>query len=290
MIYLILSVICSTLNIINFKLFARYRVKTIQAIVINYTVCITVGLLAEGKLKAANEIVDSQWFFPSILLGSLFITIFYLTAMTVKYSGVAVTSIAGKLSLIIPTIAAYFLYGDIFNFLKIAGICIAVLAIFFTVYKKDEPGGTPISFQYYLFPLLILTGNGIIDTLAKYNQENYVEPEDFNFFLVFVFGTSALMGWVILLIRKILYHENLQLKSIVAGISLGIPNYGSMYFLIQALEKSGLASSTFFPVNNICVVLLSCLCAWLLFKEKLNVLNVIGIFLSVFAIVLIMLS
>lgn len=289
MIYLFLCVVCSTLLFINFKLFAKYNVKTIQAIVINYTVCVSVGLLSEGNIRTISEITSSEWFIHAICLGSLFISIFYITALTVKYSGIAVASIAGKLSLIIPTISAYFLYDDAFGVYKVMGILAAVVAIFFTIYTKENTQKKK-SFSYFLYPLFILAGNGIIDTYANYNQRYYVDAEDFNFFLVFVFGTAAVMGWVVLFSRYIALKETIALRSVFFGILLGVPNYGSMYFLIQALEKSGLESSSFFPVNNICIVLFSCLSAWLLFHEKLSKLNIIGIILAIVAIILIMIN
>jgi drug/metabolite transporter (DMT)-like permease len=245
--------------------------------------------MIEGGMLPLRDILSSAWFLPALFLGSLFISIFYITALTVKVSGVAITSIAGKLSLIIPTIAAYLLYNDSFTVNKIAGVVIAMLAIVLTVYKKEKDG-IKTNAAFYIFPVLILIGNGLIDSLTNHFQRNYVDPADFNFFLVFVFGTAAFMGWVTLAYRAILHGETLKAKSIRFGILLGVPNYGSMYFLIQALDKGGLESSVFFPVNNMCIVLVSCICAWAVFKENISAINLAGIFLSIVAIFLIIIK
>jgi uncharacterized membrane protein len=46
-------------------------------------------------------------------------------------------------------------------------------------------------------------------------------------------------------------------------------------------------SSAIIPVNNMGIVLFSSIMAWLLFREKLSVINWLGIFLSLGAIALI---
>lgn len=73
------------------------------------------------------------------------------------------------------------------------------------------------------------------------------------------------------------------------GVMLGVPNYGTMYFLIAALHHPMFEnSSSFFPVNNISIVLATALCGWLLFKEPLSRVNFFGILLAILSIVLIM--
>ncbi|MEZ5014239.1 MAG: hypothetical protein R2794_08100 [Chitinophagales bacterium] len=64
----------------------------------------------------------------------------------------------------------------------------------------------------------------------------------------------------------------------------------TMYFLMAALNKPRWDSSTLFPVNNIAIVIGSCLTAAFLFREKLSGLNILGIILAVTSILLIMFS
>jgi uncharacterized membrane protein len=56
---------------------------------------------------------------------------------------------------------------------------------------------------------------------------------------------------------------------------------------MKSLESNVLNASTFFPINNMSIVVLGTLISVIAFKEKLSKLNTIGILLSVFAIVLI---
>ncbi|HMX04703.1 MAG TPA: hypothetical protein PK511_13690 [Chitinophagales bacterium] len=289
MIYLLLSILTSVLIFVAFKLIAKNHVPVLQAIVINYTVCVIEGSFANGSLPDMRAVAAKPWFENTLLLGAMFISVFYVTALTVKHSGLAVASIANKLSLIIPVVAAYFLYDDHFSFLKIAGILLAMIAVVFTVYKPDTETHKH-DFSYYFLPLVVLIGGGAIDTFTKWNQENLLAPEDFNVYLVMVFGTAAGFGWLIVIYRRLRFSEKISLRTIGHGLLLGIPNYGTMYFLLAVLNQPGWSSSVVFPVNNIAVVAVSCLVAMVLFKEKLSKLNLTGIALSMLAIFLIMQS
>lgn len=274
---------------VAFKLIAKNHVNILQAIVVNYSVCVLTGILVQQHLPSIYFIIHSTWFPNAVFLGCLFISVFYLTALTVKFSGVAVASIASKLSLIIPVIAAYFLYDEIFTPLKIIGILTAMLAVVLAAYKQDTEHHKH-NFNYYFFPLLVLIGSGTIDTLTKWNQENSLQENEFNLFLICVFGTAATIGWLILIFKYITRKETFSAKSIGHGLLLGIPNYGTMYFLIAVLSLPGWSSSTVFPVNNIAIVVASCLVAMLVFREHLSKINLVGIVLSITAILMIMLS
>ncbi len=74
------------------------------------------------------------------------------------------------------------------------------------------------------------------------------------------------------------------------SLFLGLVNFGSIYFLVQALKVTGMDSSVFFPLNNIGIVVLSTALSVLIFKESLSKVNIAGILLSVVALVVLMLS
>ena len=104
MIDLALSVLSSTLIFVAFKLFDTYKVQTLYAIITNYVVACLVGLfLYEGKVDVA-QLTSTSWYWGPIALGVLFITIFNLMARSTQVSGVSVTSVATKMSLVIPVV------------------------------------------------------------------------------------------------------------------------------------------------------------------------------------------
>jgi len=84
--------------------------------------------------------------------------------------------------------------------------------------------------------------------------------------------------------------EKIELKSIIAGVALGVPNYFSIVFLIRSLQIKSIESSSLFTINNVGVVVLSTLVGLFLFKEQFSSKNFIGIGLAVLGIVLVSIS
>ena len=78
-----------------------------------------------------------------------------------------------------------------------------------------------------------------------------------------------------------------KFNQVVAGICIGIPNYFSIWCLVHFLQDSPWETSASLPVNNMGIVLFSTLVAAILFKEKLSIINWMGIALSGIAIYLI---
>lgn len=77
--------------------------------------------------------------------------------------------------------------------------------------------------------------------------------------------------------KAIVFHP----PTFLLGIILGAANFGSLYFLIAALNHAKLDSFLVFAVNNMSIVALSALLGTLLFKEKLYKINFAGIALAI---------
>ena len=84
MIYLLFSIASSTIILILFKLFDRYNVNTLQAIVVNYITACATGILSYNATIHIDEIASSKWFFGALALGFLFIAIFNVMALTTQ--------------------------------------------------------------------------------------------------------------------------------------------------------------------------------------------------------------
>ena len=77
MIYLLLSILCSTAIYAIFSLFARYRVDTFQAIVVNYFVASSFGFLYIRANGGGDYQFNEPWIMNAALVGILFISLFY---------------------------------------------------------------------------------------------------------------------------------------------------------------------------------------------------------------------
>ncbi len=283
MMYLFLSVLFSSSLFVILKYFERFQVNSFQAIVVNYFVAFTVGFLLKDESIQFAEVTTKPWFYWAILLGSLFIIIFNVMALTAQKGGLSVASVAGKMSVVIPVVFGILVYNESMSFLKLIGIVLALIAVYLTAYKK---GTVTINSNLMFLVLLLFVGSGIIDTMVKYIETNFVAKNEIEFFIASTFLMAGIIGILILFYQLIQKQTSFSFKSIIGGLILGIPNYFSLYFLVKALQHPTLESSTLFTINNVLVVTLTSLLGIVLFKEYLSLKNKIGILLSILAILM----
>ena len=285
MIYLLLSVIASTLIFVVFKLFSKFQVNTLQAIVVNYVVACTCGIIAYDGSITIESIPNYDWFFYALLLGSLFIIVFNLMALTTQRSGLSVVSVATKMSVVIPVVFGLVYYKDSLGIYKAIGIILALVAVYLASVKKKD--GIQLQRKDLIFPMLVFLGSGIIDTSIKYIEGAFVADADVPLFSATLFAAAFTIGLLVILVQVAQRKFTFHVKNIIGGIALGIPNYFSIYFLVQALRSDLLESSGIFTVNNVAIVMASTLLGIVLFKEKLLLKNWIGIALAVLSIFLV---
>lgn len=289
MVYLLLSIICSTCLFVTFKWYEKFQIDSFQAIVFNYITAALCGLLANLSTSAfsLNELLDKPWIINASLIGIAFIVCIYLLSLSIIKIGVSITTVVNKMSVIVPVVVAFWFYHEAITVLKIMGIVLAMLAIYFiTLREKAEK----IERKYLYLPIALFITGGVCDSYIKYTQQTYLSSSDHSLFSFALFGTAAVCGLLIMMIRFILYKKGLNLKSIIGGILLGIPNYGSVFFLVRALDKQASDSALIFSLNNVGVVAFSTLLAYVAFKEKLTIVNWLGIGLSILSILFISLS
>jgi drug/metabolite transporter (DMT)-like permease len=287
MIYILLSILLSSFLVISFKIFDRLKIKSSQAIVFNYFTASACGIVLSYHEFSKFEFIYTDWFPYIVLMGLLFISVFNIIAISVTRVGITPVSIAQKMSLIIPVAFSIYYYHEKLGLIKIAGIALALIAIWFTSKKDQSSDLSPqSSLVRWAFPLIIFIGSGIVDVGIKLVESYYSKQADMNLVLTCIFGSAGIIGVITLLFRK----EKIELKNILGGLCLGFVNYSATYFLIKALSNKDIESSVIFPVNNIGVIIFSTFVALFFFKEKINSLNWAGIAISILSILLISFS
>ena len=288
MIYLLLSILLNVWIFIAFRSYKKFRIPTLQAVVVNYFVCALVGVVyGRGEDLGAAEIISAKWFPVAIVLGFVFVVTFYAIAFTTQKSGVTVASIASRMSLVIPVIFALFIFDlqskrfDVFNYL---GILMAVAAVILASLRangqKAHERSQPI---VVLLPGLIFLLQGAIDTIINYSNSKLI-PEDHDaIFPVVVFATAGLAGAIFLMVKG----EKMVIKSFLGGLYLGIPNYFSIYFILKALTAFDNDGALLFPILNTGIIALSTLAAVVVFNEKVTKLNIAGVIIAIISIYLV---
>ncbi|HLP51284.1 MAG TPA: DMT family transporter [Chitinophagales bacterium] len=291
MIFLLLSIFCTALLILAFKLFDRYNIPVFQAIVYNYlsaTACAFI-FLPDKSSVLSGAVFSSPWLWLSLGLGSMFIFIFNLTSLTTVKYGVSTASVAMKLGLVFPVLLAFTIYGEEFNWIKLLGILFAFVAVILSS-LKEEPKSPTHKSSFAILPIIVFVGSGACDSLTQYANKTYLANTGMEEFSLFLFVAASIAGTGVFIYQLIADKAMFNSRSLVGGILLGIANYFSFLFLLKALATISWGSSVVFPVSNLGTVLLASLAGVVLFKEKISKINLLGLAFAVLSIILIILS
>lgn len=277
MIYLLLSILSSTTIAIIFKLMDNKNVALLPVIVLNYFSALTAGLLLFKGDLSLTYIFSSSWVYISFVIGSLLIIGFYLIGYTTQKAGIAIATIANKMSVIIPILFSILYFSEETSILKTLGIILAVISVVLAVLKKNESGEKK---KFSLLPLLMFLVIGVIDSAVKLAQHSYVSDGDVSLFTSYSFGLAGIIGIIILSFNPKEWKSFANPLVWFFGILIGLANFGSMYFLILALNHSGFDSSIVYGLNNMGIIMASIAIAIMFFREKLSRVNIIGVVLA----------
>ncbi|MDG1913424.1 MAG: DMT family transporter [Crocinitomix sp.] len=286
MLDLLLAILFFNIILILFKLFDRYKVDNLQAIIVNYIVAGSCGIIfAETKISA-SQLFELPWIGYALIIGFIFIVVFNLLAKGAQVVGMAISTVANKMSVILPVIASFILYGDTVSALKVIGICLALLGV---VLSSIEKGKLSFDKKYLWLIIIIFAGQGIADILFNYAQQTHVQSDHATLFISLLFLSSCASGLVLLIIaiargKEAIFPVKKLGRNIIWGIALGVPNYLTVYYFFKALDNGFMESSQVYPILNMGIIVISALSGYLMFKEKLSVINWLGIAVSVLAI------
>ena len=284
MMYLLLSIFCSTLILVIFRLFKIYGVNTFQAIVLNYVIAFIVGFSLYGESWALKFVYEENDWIPfALVIGALFISLFLLMGKSSQENGIGITSVTVKMSLAIPVLMAIIIYNEAVYATKVIGIVLALIGVFLITYQKKQTAGR--DYRSILFLIILFLGSGLLDTLLNYVEKRALGDLSPALFSAIGFGIAGAFGLVILSVALVLKKQKLRWKNMVAGIVLGIPNFFSIYFLIMAIRQP-MEDSITYAMNNVGIVMASYVVGILFFKEATTTLKIVGGIVSVTAILL----
>lgn len=281
---LLLGILFFGVILILFKLFHRYKVDNLQAIIVNYLVAGSLGWLLFEEKITLKEIAATDWIYFAIVIGTIFIIVFNLLADAAQKVGLAISTVANKMSVILPVVASFFLYGDTVSYSKIIGILIALVGV---VLSSVSKGKLSFDKKYLGLILLIFFGQGVADILFNYAQKEYIEQVYAPLFISVIFLSAFIIGLFILATQIVQKKQTLKFRNILWGTALGIPNYLTVFFFFKSLENGFMESSQVYPILNMGVIVISAISGLFLFKEKLSTINWAGILFCVIAIALI---
>jgi len=275
---LIFSISCSVAVSVLLKIARGQQLRIEQAIAFNYVMAGTLCWLILKPQPAALLVSTSTW--PLLLaLGLLLPSIFLVMAKAVQEAGIVLSDVAQRLSLLIPLIAAFTVFGEDAAGYKLAGVAIALAALVALLYRPTRPGHAGKEANHWVVALLlgVWVGYGTIDILFKQMAKS---GSAFPTTLLGAFVLAGLVSFIYLLARRVQWSS----RSILAGLLLGLLNFGNIYFYVRAHQVYSANPTLVFSAMNIGVISLGTLVGAGFFRERIHWINGIGIALAILAI------
>ena len=278
MLTLIASILCSVAVSILLKVARQRQVDVAQAIMVNYGVAVILSLVLLQPHPSRLLNPATPWWIL-IALGVLLPSVFLFMAAAVRQAGIVLSDAAQRLSLFLPLLAAFLLFGEHLGGQKLLGITLALTALLFLLMRprqanSQDPGpGHPT-----LMLLAVWLGYGVIDIMFKQLSK---AGAAFSSSLVVSFSLAGVLMLCWLLAKRTVWHRG----SLLAGLVLGSLNFGNIFFYIRAHQIFPENPTLVFSAMNIGVIALGAVIGAGFFKEKLTALNIVGVALAIGAIV-----
>lgn len=280
---LFLAIFLSSLIFVLFKVFPLFKIDTFQAIVFNYISAFLCGYILYGSDLKVEAWENTNWIFYVVLAALLFISLFVLMGKSAQKNGIAITSVAVKMSMAVSVLGMVFIYNEQLPFLKIIAILLAFSGVILVSFSKKSSDSKQ---QTWWMLLILFFGSGILDLLLNYVQKTQVDVISTALFSAFGFGIAGLIGLGILIAQIIRRRTRIEFRNVIGGVILGVPNFFSIFLLMRAYNSVTWSDSSVLAVINVAIVCISTLLGTLIFSEKISWAKGLGLCCSLLAIYL----
>jgi len=282
MMYLTIAVLCSVAVSVLLKILRQKNIDIRQTIVAGYPVAsLLTWFLLKPEVGGLAKF-GSAWGII-VALGIMLPAVFIILGRAIESVGMVATDAAQRLSLIIPITASFLLFGEMITGTHVFGLLLGFLALAALVYR---PQYADISQQAKRTPLWLFgvwAGYGLIDILFKRVAK---QGTAFALTLFVSFGLAGLLLFIYLLITRVRWQGN----ALAAGLLLGALNMGNIYAYVRAHQVMHDSPSIVFTGMNVGVIAVATLIGVGIFKEHLNRINILGLFLAVCCVALLFLA
>ena len=288
MIEIIITISTFSSMVMLFKYFEKINVNNLQAISANY---FTAGILSiiflpnTFEFDKINYSNTTLFFVLAFIVGLLFVLTFNLYAHGAQKIGVTPSTIANKMSMIIPIIIGLILLNEEVTFNKILGISFAFVAIFLSSTGDRKYS---LNKNHLIIIVLLFIGQGLADGILNWAQKFILNGSNMNLFFAVTFLAAGFTGLLFIFFKLSSQKVKIEPKSIIWGIVLGIPNYLTLLYFVKSLKSELFSSSEIFPIINIGVIIFCTILSIILFRERVSVYNWLGVILGVFSIFIIL--
>ena len=137
MMYLIIAVLCSVAVSVLLKILRQKNIDIRQTIVAGYPVAFLLTWVLLKPDVSSIGALGNAWGII-IALGVLLPAVFIILGRAIESVGMVATDAAQRLSLIIPIVAAFLLFGEVLTGTRVLGLALGFLALGALVYRPQH--------------------------------------------------------------------------------------------------------------------------------------------------------
>ena len=275
MFYLFLSIIFTSWWALSYKLALKRNCSSLGVIVTAFGTATALTFL--WKLATFSF----QFNYLSAMIGviggvALFIAVVNYFVVIKGGARLGISWAIISLSMIIPTSFSVFLWKEVPTFFQALGLLLAITSI--CLLGKVKPANAHLTGREWALLSTAFFLTGVVSVTVKLIPALGLEKFKLTYIL-FLYGGAFISALMINRIRR----ELPTLKEIKVGVGMGISGVANIFFLLLALEN--LTGTIAFPVKTCGNIVLTVFITYLVWGEKINRKETIGLSLTLLAIV-----
>ena len=258
MLYLILAILSSMMVAVVMRISNRFSRNGMTVLAANYVMCTAFAAFLAGGVIPMGDGAGLTMGLGSVS-GVLYLLGFVLLQWNVRRNGVVLPATFQKLGVLVPTIAAITIFHETPRWTQLLGIAAAVSAILLMQEPRSQ-ARTDLNLPGLV--ALMLCG-GLCDVMSKVFETWGVAAQG-DYFLVFTFLVALILCVLLCVVKK----QAVTLPDVLCGLALGVPNYFSARFLLQAV--TAVPAVVVYPTFSVGTIVLVTAVGVLAFHEKLD--------------------
>lgn len=306
MFFLLGAILLASLFSIVFKLCQKFGIDSSHVILINYFTAMAASWIPIGiRLMTGNaDLADyslqgSSYVFASIQ-GIFFVLGFTVMDYSIWRSGVALTTISARASLVVPVILGWMILSQPApKWVPVALIIISMAMIVLTNdiqshegVKVSDKTDAQRRRRAVILLIAVFACYGVSDFNMKLSQnsvQTFIAPGQdagthFDALMGIIFLSATIVSIVPMMLKDKQKKQPFSYKSVIGGLVLGLVNIFCTSCSLRAL--SVLSTDIYYPLYNIGIVMVATLAGVVFFKEKIKWPQYAGIALAIVAILL----
>ena len=242
------------------------------------------ALVALVALIVANDFSCDAFTVLTAAACGLCITLATLTQyVSLRQSTIALNTMFGTASMLLPSIAGIFLFGETMSVWQWAGLVLFVAAAYFLICASSKEKAK-MTWKGFLLLLGVFALNGLSSLLQKYFAVEQGEAANATFFNFLCFAINGVLFYVITGVYCLAKREKFSLLPPKLMVWNGVQAAAVFAVgLLITVMAATLSSAVLFTVSGVIMLLANALVGAIGFKEKFTVFSVCGIVLSIAA-------